>query len=204
MSARREFALTQLLPKLEILDLPRPIDLRDVLGLDYVIIDFGSGMGDNALELASKSPNAGILAIDVHTVGLCEVAQTSHERNLFNIRTHHGDGIDVLRDWLQPNSISEIQILFPDPWPKARHHKRRLIQHPFLDSVFKLLKQGGIVRFATDDDSYFVQATGKFASREDFQMTLIPWEVPLTTYHQRAIRLGHTISNSSYFKVNPN
>ena len=80
------------------------------------------------------------------------------KNSLTNILIHHGDGIDVMRDWLLPNSIAEVHILFPDPWPKIRHNKRRLIQQDFLNLVSKALQPNGLVRFVTDDVSYFEHA----------------------------------------------
>ena len=201
MSARREYALTVLLPLLEIIELPRPIDLRKILGLHQVIIDFGSGMGDHTLELAQAQSNVGILAIDVHTAGLCEVAQSAHDLSLTNIRTHHGDGIDVLRDWLTPGSISEIHVLFPDPWPKIRHNKRRLIQQSFLDLAAIALEPGGIFHCVTDDVTYYQQAMSAFELNSNFNVDLSDWEIPMTSYHRRAIRLGHTISHLSFRKL---
>lgn len=186
---------------MEIIDLPRPIDLREIVGLPDVIIDFGSGMGDHTVALAQAQPEIGILAIDVHTAGLCEVAQTAHELALTNIRIHHGDGIDVLRDWLLPNTISEVHILFPDPWPKIRHNKRRLIQQDFLNSVSNALRPDGLVRFVTDDVSYFEHATLAFEDNPNFETAEQQWEIPMTTYHKRALRLGHTISQQSFQKL---
>lgn len=194
MSARREFALSELLPRFEISDLERPIHLSQIFGLDATIVDFGSGMGDHALELASRNSHIAVLAIDVHTVGLLAIAEIATMQQVTNIRTHHGDGMDVIKDWLQPSSIDELHILFPDPWPKARHQKRRLINPNFLSSVAPLLKVGGQIIFVTDDDSYFESAKAAFEDVSEFAITFNDWEVPMTTYHKRALRLGHTVS----------
>jgi tRNA (guanine-N7-)-methyltransferase len=201
MSARRDFALTDLLPQLEIVDLPRPIDLREILGLRQVIIDFGSGMGDHTLRLAHSQKDVGVLAIDVHTAGLCEVAQAAHDLALTNIRTHHGDGIDVLRNWLTAESVCEIHVLFPDPWPKIRHNKRRLIQQKFLDLAAHALQPGGTFHFVTDDVSYFQHAMSAFEMNTNFIAISDDWDIPMTSYHTRAIRLGHTISQQSFKKL---
>jgi len=201
MSARRDHALNVLLPPMEIRDLPRPIDLREVIGQSQVIIDFGSGMGDHTVALAHSQSDIGVLAIDVHTAGLCEVAQTAHEYSLTNILIHHGDGIDVMNDWLLPNSIAEVHILFPDPWPKIRHNKRRLIQQDFLNLVSKALEPDGLVRFVTDDVSYFEHASLMFDTNPNFEIANLQWDIPMTTYHKRALRLGHTISHFSFRKL---
>jgi tRNA (guanine-N7-)-methyltransferase len=193
MSARRNSALVELLPKFEISGLEKPMNLNQVLERDFVIIDFGSGMGTHALTLATDCPQVGVLAIDVHTAGLLAVVETAAELNLKNIRTHHGDGIDVIKGWLHPGTIDEVHLLFPDPWPKARHHKRRLIKGDFLKQVLPLLKPSGRVIFATDDASYFDAASIEFQVVGDFKVTFDDWSVPITTYHQRALRLGNRV-----------
>ncbi len=201
MSASRAQSLSQLLPKFEISNLERPIDLVTVLNREFIVVDFGSGMGLHTLELARSNTAVGVLAIDVHTVGLIAVADLATEQKLTNIRTHHGDGIDVFKGWLQPESVDEIHVLFPDPWPKVRHHKRRLITRYFLDLVFQILKPGGRLVFVSDDESYFASTTLMISDCAKFEVTLEDWEVPLTTYHQRAIRLGHKISQLSARKI---
>ena len=192
MSKRREDVLRTLLPALEIMALTRPIDLREQLSVKKVVVDFGSGMGAHAIDLATNSSDVGVLAIDVHTVGLCAVAESAHQLGLTNIRTHHGDGIGVITDWLAPSSISEIHILFPDPWPKVRHQKRRLISVSFLNQLHKVLEHSGLVKFVTDDESYFDSALITFGEADGLNMTDSDWDVPNTTYHKRAIRLGNT------------
>jgi tRNA (guanine-N7-)-methyltransferase len=201
MSARREFALSELLPKLEISNIERPISLAQVLTKDFAIIDFGCGMGTHTLNLAQQNPKVGILAIDVHTVGLLSIAESVAELGLTNIRTHHGDGMEVMKDWLEPESIDEVHILFPDPWPKARHHKRRLIKEAFLCEVLICLKPGGKIVFVTDDESYFESANQVFGSIKDLQVSLNDWEVPATAYHLRALRLKHKIQQLSAQKL---
>lgn len=201
MSARREFALNELLPKFEISRSDSPLDLADDLELSTVIVDFGSGMGLHTLELATGNPEVGVLAIDVHTVGLLAIVETATEQKLTNIRTHHGDGIDVFKDWLKPSSIDEVHILFPDPWPKARQHKRRLINPQFLKLVFALLKPDGRIIFATDIDEYFESATAVFAEFKELDVVFNDWDVPITTYHLRALSLNHNISQLSARKI---
>ena len=197
MSASRERALADLLPKFEISSLPKPIDFSFLARNGKTVIDFGCGMGDHSLFLATNNPDVGVISIDVHTVGLLAIVEAATERNLTNIATHHGDGMDVLKEWLKPESIDELHILFPDPWPKARHHKRRLITQYFLDMAFPLLKPDGRIIFVTDDVSYFESAKQTFVDYGKFELSFGDWEVPLTTYHRRAIRLEHQVSQLS-------
>lgn len=193
--------LSELLPKFEISSLDKPIDLSEVLEVDFTVVDFGAGMGVHSLDLAATSPKVGVLAIDVHTVGLLAVAETATEQDLRNIRTHHGDGIDVIKSWLEPNSIDELHILFPDPWPKARHNKRRLIKNEFLRMAAGVLKPSGRIIFVTDDESYFASAKLEFDAIVEFEVSLDDWDVPLTAYHQRALRLGNKISQLTAQKI---
>jgi tRNA (guanine-N7-)-methyltransferase len=201
MSARREYVRNELLPKFEISKLNRPIDLRTALNVRKVIIDFGSGMGTHALDLATRNSMLGVLAIDVHTVGLLAIVDAATQQNLTNIQTHHGDGIDVLKEWLLPESIDEIHVLFPDPWPKTRHHKRRLINQYFLNLASASLAPGGRILFVTDDASYFESAKICFLANDRFELQFGDWDVPQTTYHLRAQRLGNRISQLSAHKI---
>jgi len=201
MSARREFALSELLPKFEISRSDSPLDLAKALDLTKVIVDFGCGMGTHTLELANRNPNVGVLAIDVHTVGLLAIVESATDQNLTNIRTHHGDGIDVFKDWLKPSSIDEVHVLFPDPWPKARQHKRRLITQKFLALTLALLKPDGRIIFATDNEEYFASAMAEFYEFEKFDIGFDDWDVPKTTYHLRALSLNHNISQLSARKI---
>lgn len=197
MSASRERALTDLLPKFEISSLPKPIDFSYLARSGKTVVDFGCGMGVHSLLLAANNPDVGVLSIDVHTVGLLAIVETATEQNLTNIATHHGDGIDVFKEWLTPKSIDELHILFPDPWPKKRHHKRRLITEYFLDLAYPLLKPEGCIIFVTDDMSYFESAKQTILDYERFELTFGDWDVPLTTYHRLAIRLDHKVSQLS-------
>jgi tRNA (guanine-N7-)-methyltransferase len=200
MSARRELALNELLPRFEISSLERPINMSKVLNLEKVIIDFGSGMGDHSLNLATSCPHVGVLAIDVHTVGLLAVVEVASASGLSNILTHHGDGMDVFKDWLLTDSVDEVHVLFPDPWPKARHHKRRLITPLFLDLLTRILKPGGRLIFVTDDESYFESASTTISDYGKFDVFLNDWDITMTTYHRRALRLGNKISQLSAVK----
>ena len=177
----------------DVANLPTPIHLPEVLGCDFVVIDFGCGMGHHTMKLADETPSWGILAIDVHTPGICNVVKMIAQENLTNIKVHLGDGLDILRDRLTPHTINEIHVLFPDPWPKPRHNKRRVIQPEFLRIAHRLLTDSGVLRIVTDDDSYADHVRHVLQSSEVMQEIPSDFVVPETRYHQRALRLGHTI-----------
>jgi tRNA (guanine-N7-)-methyltransferase len=201
MSAARENAINELLPLKNIDQYQAPVNLAQVSGSKDVVIDFGCGMGDHSLGLMRNQPDTHVLAMDVHTAGITNILMSAHQQELLNFSVHLGDGIDVLRDVIAPETVSEIHILFPDPWPKERQQKRRLIQPDFLKLAHKVLIPGGILRFATDDDGYAQQTFELLSSLDGWTKVLDDWQAPETNYHQRALRLEHTIHVMSFSRT---
>jgi len=197
LSDRRKHIAEHIIPSLDVINLPKPLDLRRHLSRDYVVIDFGCGMGDHTRAMSVDHPDWGILAMDVHTPGVCDVADIAESNGLTSIAVHLGDGIDILRDHLAEATISEVHILFPDPWPKARHNKRRVIQTSFLDIISRILCPGGVVHMVTDDDSYAEHIQEVLTQSNQFVGVENNFVVPGTAYHRRAIRLGHSVHTFS-------
>jgi tRNA (guanine-N7-)-methyltransferase len=135
--------------------------------------------------------------MDVHTPGVCDVADIADSNGLGNIALHLGDGIDILRDHLADSSISEVHVLFPDPWPKARHNKRRVIQASFLEMVSRILVPGGHIHIVTDDDNYAEHVQQVLSQNTQLRQVDTGFVTPDTSYHRRAQRLGHTIHTFS-------
>ncbi|WP_367124993.1 tRNA (guanosine(46)-N7)-methyltransferase TrmB [Streptomyces phytohabitans] len=134
------------------LDLPA---LFDTLPPDApTVLEIGFGMGEATLRMAADDPGTGILAVDVHTPGLGNVLRLMEVRGLDNIRVAEGDAIILLRHMLAPASLAGLRLYFPDPWPKQRHHKRRIVQPEFLDLAAVPLAPGAVVHFATDWEPY--------------------------------------------------
>jgi tRNA (guanine-N7-)-methyltransferase len=180
-----------------VVNLGSPVDLRLHLNRDYIVIDFGCGMGDHTRTMSEHHPDWGILAMDVHTPGVCDVADIAVANGQGNISVHLGDGIDILRDYLADSSINEVHVLFPDPWPKARHNKRRVLQTSFLEMASRILVPGGHLHMVTDDDDYAEHVQEVLVESPQFQRVDTGFVVPDTSYHRRAIRLGHTIHTFS-------
>lgn len=197
LSDRRKHLAEHVIPKLDVINLERPLDLRTHLRRDHVVIDFGCGMGHHTRAMVQAHPDWGILAMDVHTPGVCDVADIADSQGQGNIALHLGDGIDILRDHLADASISEVHVLFPDPWPKARHNKRRVIQSSFLETIGRILVPGGHIHMVTDDDSYAEHVHEVLSGTTKFRRVDTGFVVPDTAYHRRAIRLGHTIHTFS-------
>ena len=197
LSDRRKHLASHIVPQYDIVNLRPPIDLREHLNRDFIVIDFGCGMGDHTEAMAAKHPDWGILAMDVHTPGVCDVAHLAHTNGLGNVALHLGDGIDILRDYLAPNTIDEVHVLFPDPWPKARHNKRRVLRESFLELLSRILVPTGRVHMVTDDDNYADHIRDLLDNSSLFAQIDAGFEVPDTAYHRRALRLGHTVHTYS-------
>ncbi|MFC1434323.1 tRNA (guanosine(46)-N7)-methyltransferase TrmB [Streptacidiphilus sp. N1-3] len=167
-----------------------------------VILEIGFGMGDATATMAAADPSTGILAVDVHTPGHGNLLRRIESDGLANVRLAEGDAVVLLRDQLAPASLAGLRIYFPDPWPKARHHKRRLIQPEFLALALSRLRPGATVHCATDWEPYAEQMLevlsaspelenlhpdqdGGYAPRPDWR--------PVTKFERQGIDKGHVV-----------
>ncbi|MFI7104439.1 tRNA (guanosine(46)-N7)-methyltransferase TrmB [Streptomyces sp. NPDC050161] len=163
-----------------------------------VVLEIGFGMGEATAQMAAADPDTGILACDVHTPGQGNLLALAERNGLTNIRVANGDAIILLREMLAPASLAGLRVFFPDPWPKKRHHKRRLIQPDFLSLVTTRLAPGALVHCATDWEPYAEQMLevlsaeptlqnlhSGYAPRPDFR--------PLTKFEGQGLDKGHTV-----------
>ena len=165
-----------------------------------LVLEIGFGMGHSLVEMAANAPERDFIGIEVHRPGVGTLLQAMAEREVHNIRVYRHDAVEVLRDCIAPASLAGVQVFFPDPWHKKRHHKRRLIQRPFLDLVASRLAPGGTLHLATDWENYAEQmlelleaspdfvnscASGGYAPRPEYR--------PLTKFERRGERLGHGV-----------
>jgi len=118
------------------------------------ILEIGFGMGGSLLTLAQEHPKNNYIGIEVHRPGVGALLANIAVHNLTNIRIYCADAIEVLNQCIPDNSLAEIIILFPDPWPKKRHHKRRLIQPKFIELIHTKLQPNGLLHIATDWENY--------------------------------------------------
>lgn len=163
-----------------------------------VILEIGCGMGETTIQIASLHPETDYLGVEVHAPGVGSVLKQASERGLANLRILQHDAVEVVRHMLPQESLNGAHIFFPDPWPKKRHHKRRLIQSTFVSLLASRLKPGAYLHLATDWQEYAEQmlavlhkdallentAQG-FAIRPDYR--------PLTKFEQRGIKRGHGV-----------
>ncbi len=172
-----------------------------------VVLDIGCGMGESSLIQAAAAPEVDIVAIDVHTRGIATLLRAGEREGLTNVRAVLGDAVVFIEQRVARGSLAGARIYFPDPWPKVRHQKRRLVQPGFMALLVDRLAPGGFVHCATDDESYATQMLevvdaeprlanpyADFAPRHVTD-SAIPGVVdrPVTKYERRAQRLGHPV-----------
>lgn len=176
-----------------------PIVFSDVFGRDApVVLEIGFGMGDSLLEMASREPEKNYIGIEVHTPGVGRLLSNADEEGLTNIRIYAEDAIDVLAKCIPDNSLDVLQLFFPDPWHKKRHHKRRIVQPDFAQNLRKKLKVGGYFHMATDWENYAEHMMEVMSAAEGYtnkmgegQYSPQPEWRPVTKFQKRGERLGH-------------
>ncbi|MEU9012156.1 tRNA (guanosine(46)-N7)-methyltransferase TrmB [Streptomyces sp. NPDC048479] len=178
----------------------RVLDLDEMFGGLPVVLEIGFGMGEATAQMAAEDPGTGILAVDVHTPGQGNLLGLAERNGLSNIRVANGDAIILLREMLAPRSLDGMRVYFPDPWPKKRHHKRRLIQPEFLSLAAQCLKPGAVLHCATDWEPYAEQMLEVLSAHPDFENTQEdggfaprPSFRPLTRFEGQGLDKGHKV-----------
>src|SRR5690606_15305155 len=150
--------LAEWLPRWSIRYQDKPIDLAAAFGRPApVILEIGFGMGETTQKIAQARPGDNFLGVEVFNAGVGALLKRIHENGLDNIRIIQHDAVEVLRDMIAPGSLAGVHIYFPDPWPKKRHHKRRLIQPPFIELLCSRMAPGAYLHCATDWEHYAQQ-----------------------------------------------
>jgi tRNA (guanine-N7-)-methyltransferase len=176
-----------------------PLDLAVAFGrVAPTVLEIGFGMGETTATIAGAHSDIDYLGLEVHTPGVGSLLKQIVEADLANVRVIQHDAVEVVRDMIEPGSLAGILIFFPDPWPKKRQQKRRLIQAPFVALLASRLAPGGYFHCATDWEEYALQmlevldgeallanTADGFAPRPDYR--------PLTKFEQRGLRLGHGV-----------
>ncbi|WP_025041440.1 tRNA (guanosine(46)-N7)-methyltransferase TrmB [Nitrosospira briensis] len=175
------------------------LDLETIFGR-YAprFLEIGFGMGETTAVIANAHPQNDYLAVEVHTPGVGSLLKQIEELELTNIRIVQHDVVEVLQHALPPECLDGVHIFFPDPWPKARHHKRRLIQPEFVELLCRHLKPGGYIHAATDWEEYADQILRVLCGESRLANTVVdyasrPEYRPLTKFEQRGLRLGHGV-----------
>ncbi len=191
------------------IDGQRVIDLPELFGnARPVVLEIGFGMGEATAEMAAADPETNILAVDVHTPGQGNLLALAERKDLSHIRVGNGDAIILLREMLAPGSLAGLRVYFPDPWPKKRHHKRRLIQPDFLTLAATRLAPGAVVHCATDWEPYAEQMLDVLTAHPDFENTVPgggfaprPGHRPLTRFEGQGLDKGHVVNDLLFRRV---
>jgi tRNA (guanine-N7-)-methyltransferase len=192
-------ARDELLPRFGVPYAPALLDLAAVFKRDNPkILEIGSGMGEATVEIAEAQPDRDFLAVEVHSPGVGGLLKLIDEKNLTNVRIVQHDAAEVVAHMLAPGALAGIHVFFPDPWPKKRHHKRRLLQPEFIHALAQRLGPAGYLHVATDWEDYatdvlaaaraeplLVNTAASFAPRPPYR--------PTTKFEQRGLKLGHGV-----------
>lgn len=164
------------------------------------VMEIGFGNGETLVTLARAHPQRDYLGVDVYEPGIGRLLAAIAAADLGNVRVIRGDAVEVLRDAIAPDSLDAVLVFFPDPWPKKRHHKRRLVQPAFVALVASRLVPGGIVHLATDWQSYAEHMLAVLEAEDALVNTAGqgnfftgPTERPVTKFEQRGKGLGHGV-----------
>ena len=186
-----------------------PFDFQAIFGNNNpVVLEIGFGMGRSLVEMAEQNPDRNYIGIEVHTPGVGACIAYALEKGVKNLRVICHDATEILRDSVADGTLGGLQLYFPDPWQKAKHHKRRIVQPEFITRVLTKLRSNGFIHFATDWENYAehmlevlrqfenelenTSATNDFIPRPGFR--------PLTKFEERGYRLGHGVWDLYFLK----
>ena len=175
------------------------LDLAMTFGRDApTVLEIGFGMGDTTAQIAAGMPEKNFLGVEVHTPGVGSLLKLIGGQHLANLRIIQHDAVEVVTNMIAPESLAGVHVFFPDPWHKARHNKRRLIQAQFVRLLSARLAPGGYLHCATDWEDYAVQMLDVLGAEPTLQNTAAdyadrPNYRPVTKFENRGLKLGHGV-----------
>ena len=202
MTVGQARALEELWPRYGVEYSPAPVSFEQLFGRQAPrTLEIGFGNGEHLASLAASHPERDYFGIEVHRPGVGHLLMLAEKNGLTNLRARSHDAVEVLRDQVTPGSLDEVLLLFPDPWHKKRHHKRRLVQPPFVELVASRLASGGVFKLATDWENYAQQMLEVLSAANALFENLSPtgdWvprpdERAPTRFEKRGARLGHGV-----------
>jgi tRNA (guanine-N7-)-methyltransferase len=206
ITAAQRRALDELLPRFGVAGAPAVLDLRSVFGREAPrVLDIGFGDGEALVTAAANNPGIDYLGVEVHEPGIGHLLLLLEKAALTNVRVIVNDAAEVVPQRLPASCLDAVNLFFPDPWPKKRHHKRRLVQPPFVADLARALKDGGLLHVATDWADYARHTEEIAAQSSDFladdSATLGASPLafrPPTKFERRGRRLGHDVADLYY------
>ena len=204
ITAAQEAARTRLWDTHGIEVSPRSLHLETIFpGLNQLVVEIGFGMGEATLEIAKNFPDTGFLAIDVHQPGIGKLLSDIEENGISNIRVMDEDAHVILANMIADSSLDGMHVFFPDPWPKTRHHKRRIVNENFISLAASKLKNGATIHMATDWAPYTKWMKERFDRSTLFAGGVVerPAWRPLTRFEGQGIRKNHEVTDLIYRKI---
>lgn len=205
----QEYALENYWPVMGVDYEASPADFTALFERDApVTLEIGFGMGSSLVAMAQAKPEQNFLGIEVHSPGVGACLSTAHEEGVENLRVMCHDAVEVLQNMIPDNSLNMVQLFFPDPWHKARHNKRRIVQVPFAELLKSKLKLGGVFHMATDWEPYAEHMLEVMSSIDGYRnlsesndYVPRPESRPVTKFEQRGHRLGHGVWDLMFERV---
>jgi len=199
MSAAQQRALDTLLPRFGLPFVPQAIDFDRVFGrVAPRVLEIGCGMGETTARIARAMPDVDFVGVEVHAPGVGSLLRLIAEHALANLRVIRHDAVEVVAAMIPPHSLAGIHVFFPDPWPKKRHHKRRLLKPAFVHELALRLTPGGYLHAATDWEEYAQEILATLGAEPLLENTVPgfaprPDYRPLTKFEARGLDLGHGV-----------
>ncbi len=209
MTAAQTRGLEEVWPRLGLSVADGLLDLDALFGRQAPrVVEIGFGMGASLIEQAQAHPETDFIGIEVHAPGVGKLLDEADKRELGNLRVYREDALEVLSRCIPEASLDGLQLFFPDPWPKKKHHKRRIVQPAFVELVRTRLKPGGTLHMATDWQAYAEHMAEVMAAAPGYRNTategdyvMRPESRPLTKFEQRGAKLGHGVWDLLYVRT---
>ena len=194
-TSAQKLSLEKLFPVFGIAFSDKPLNAPEIFARAApLVLEIGSGMGETTAEIAQQNPGLDFIAVEVHGPGVGSLLKKIEALELKNLRIIRHDAVEVLERMIPDTSLAGIHLFFPDPWPKKRHHKRRLVQPEFAALAARKLAPGGYIHAATDWPDYAVQMDEVFSSSSLFEKKSQDKKSrPTTKFERRGIGLGHAV-----------
>ncbi|MEZ5454160.1 MAG: tRNA (guanosine(46)-N7)-methyltransferase TrmB [Thiothrix sp.] len=209
MTKGQEQAMEDLWPVFGIETADTPLDFVQLFGRTApVTLEIGFGNGESLAQMAATAPERDFIGIEVHTPGVGHLLKIVGEQGLKNVRAMNTDAVDILQKRIPPGSLDRVQLFFPDPWHKKKHHKRRIVQPDFVSLIASRLRTGGVFHLATDWENYAEHMAQVLEASAEFRNLAAaeppysprPLERPLTKFENRGLKLGHGVWDLRYQK----
>jgi tRNA (guanine-N7-)-methyltransferase len=208
MTKGQEQAMEDLWPVFGIDPADTPLDLPQLFRRTAPItLEIGFGNGESLAQMAAATPERDFIGIEVHTPGVGHLLKIVGEKGLNNVRVMNTDAVEILQKRTPENSLDRVQLFFPDPWHKKKHHKRRIVQPDFVSLIASRLRSGGVFHMATDWENYaehmaeVMEASPAFTNLSEHPpYSPRPDQRPLTKFENRGLKLGHGVWDLLYRK----